>query len=145
MNTSVSAPADNASSTAYWMSGLSTIGSISFGLALVMGKNLVPRPATGNTAVLMGLLGMPEMITEFNQVLRSRGAQSYPKNDRPGNASNNFDPRSRTPDSDSSRRAPATRRSRAPRAWRRVVRRRTGLRQTSRPRATLDLPRKPFR
>jgi len=31
MNTSVSAPADNASSTAYWMSGLSTIGSISFG------------------------------------------------------------------------------------------------------------------
>jgi hypothetical protein len=32
------------------MSGLSTIGSISFGLALVAGKNRVPRPATGNTA-----------------------------------------------------------------------------------------------
>jgi hypothetical protein len=40
------------------MSGLSTIGSISFGLALVMGRNLVPRPATGNTAVLMALFGM---------------------------------------------------------------------------------------
>ncbi|WP_321791756.1 hypothetical protein [Burkholderia pyrrocinia] len=32
------------------MSGLSTTGSISFGLALVAGKNRVPRPATGNTA-----------------------------------------------------------------------------------------------
>jgi len=62
MNTSVSAPADNASSTAYWMSGLSTIGSISFGLALVMGRNLVPRPATGNTAVLMALLDMADFV-----------------------------------------------------------------------------------
>jgi hypothetical protein len=33
------------------MSGLSTIGNISFGEALVAGRNLVPRPATGNTAV----------------------------------------------------------------------------------------------
>jgi hypothetical protein len=33
------------------MSGLSTIGSISFGDALVAGKKRVPRPATGNTAV----------------------------------------------------------------------------------------------
>src|SRR5579862_5771010 len=33
------------------MSGLSTTGSISFGLALVAGRNRVPRPATGNTAV----------------------------------------------------------------------------------------------
>jgi hypothetical protein len=49
MNTSVSAPAARASSTAYWMSGLSTTGSISFGLALVTGRNRVPRPATGNT------------------------------------------------------------------------------------------------
>jgi hypothetical protein len=57
------------------MSGLSTMGSISFGLALVMGRNLVPRPATGNTAVLMGLLDMLdglldmwEMIAELNPV-----------------------------------------------------------------------------
>jgi hypothetical protein len=52
-NTSRRAPAISASSTAYWMSGLSTTGSISFGLALVAGRNRVPRPATGNTAVLI--------------------------------------------------------------------------------------------
>src|ERR1700683_3669186 len=55
MNTSRSAPAAIASSTAYWISGLSTIGSISFGLALVAGRKRVPRPATGNTAVRIGL------------------------------------------------------------------------------------------
>jgi hypothetical protein len=44
------------------------MGSISFGLAFVMGKNLVPRPATGKTAVFRDLLGMMEMITEFSQV-----------------------------------------------------------------------------
>jgi hypothetical protein len=51
MNTRRLAPAPSASSTAYWMSGLSTTGSISLGLALVAGKKRVPRPATGNTAV----------------------------------------------------------------------------------------------
>ena len=51
MNTNRRAPAANASSTAYWISGLSTTGSISFGLALVAGRKRVPRPATGNTAV----------------------------------------------------------------------------------------------
>ena len=39
-----------ASSTAYWISGLSTTGNISFGVDLVAGKNLVPKPATGKTA-----------------------------------------------------------------------------------------------
>src|SRR5271170_2934769 len=51
MNTRRRAPAASASSTAYWISGLSTTGSISLGLALVAGKKRVPRPATGNTAV----------------------------------------------------------------------------------------------
>src|SRR6185295_232794 len=46
-------PAAAASSTAYWISGLSTIGSISFGLALVAGRNRVPSPATGNTAFVI--------------------------------------------------------------------------------------------
>src|SRR5882724_3620841 len=55
-------PAAAASSTAYWISGLSTIGSISFGLALVMGRKRVPRPATGNTAVLMALLDMADFV-----------------------------------------------------------------------------------
>src|SRR5215467_5183921 len=53
MKTRRRAPACRASSTAYWMSGLSTTGNISFGLALVAGRKRVPRPATGNTAVRM--------------------------------------------------------------------------------------------
>ena len=54
MKTRRRAPAASASSAAYWMSGLSTIGSISFGLALVAGRKRVPRPATGNTAKRIG-------------------------------------------------------------------------------------------
>src|SRR5579863_3350694 len=54
MKTSRCAPAAIASSTAYWISGLSTIGSISLGDALVAGRKRVPRPATGNTAVRIG-------------------------------------------------------------------------------------------
>ena len=46
-------PAAAASSTAYWISGLSTTGSISFGLALVAGRKRVPSPATGNTAFVI--------------------------------------------------------------------------------------------
>jgi hypothetical protein len=45
-----SMPASTASSTAYWMTGLSTRGSISFGWALVAGRNRVPQPAAGKTA-----------------------------------------------------------------------------------------------
>src|SRR5262245_55576153 len=43
------------------MSGLSTMVSISFGIALVAGRTRVPRPATGNTAlrIFMGLIGRP--------------------------------------------------------------------------------------
>src|SRR5271169_5528948 len=37
------------------MSGLSTIGSISFGIALVAGRKRVPNPATGKTALRTGL------------------------------------------------------------------------------------------
>src|SRR6266446_7638694 len=48
-------PAALASSIAYWISGLSTTGSISFGIALVAGRNRVPSPATGNTALRTGL------------------------------------------------------------------------------------------
>src|SRR5262249_9026544 len=46
-----------ASSTPYWMMGLSTIGSISLGCALVAGRKRVPSPAAGNTA-LRTLMGM---------------------------------------------------------------------------------------
>ena len=45
-------PAPTASSTTYWMVGLSTTGSISFGCALVAGRNRVPSPAAGITALV---------------------------------------------------------------------------------------------
>jgi hypothetical protein len=38
---------------------LSTIGSISFGDALVTGKKRVPRPATGKTAVRIRAINNP--------------------------------------------------------------------------------------
>ena len=47
-------PAAAASSTTYWMAGVSMTGSISFGIALVAGTNLVPRPAAGMTALETG-------------------------------------------------------------------------------------------
>ncbi len=46
----VVSPARTASSTTYWIAGLSTTGSISLGVALVAGRNRVPRPAAGITA-----------------------------------------------------------------------------------------------
>src|ERR1700677_3116407 len=49
-------PADTASSTTYWMAGLSTTGSISLGVALVAGRNRVPSPAAGMTALVTVLV-----------------------------------------------------------------------------------------
>src|ERR1700682_1951894 len=46
-----SIPAATHSSTTYWICGLSTTVSISFGCALVAGRNRVPRPAAGSTAL----------------------------------------------------------------------------------------------
>src|SRR6201985_2290438 len=64
-------PAAIASSTAYWISGLSTTGNISFGLALVAGKKRVPRPATGNTALvtfsIFQILAVMIELQEFMQ------------------------------------------------------------------------------
>src|SRR6267378_3258355 len=51
-----SMPAARASSTTCWISGRSTTVSISFGMALVAGRNRVPRPATGKTALRMGVM-----------------------------------------------------------------------------------------
>src|SRR6478672_13979758 len=44
-------PEATASSTTYWIIGLSTSGSISFGCAFVAGRNRVPSPAAGKTAL----------------------------------------------------------------------------------------------
>src|SRR5712691_6788980 len=46
-----SIPLAIASSTPYWIVGLSTSGSISLGCALVTGKNRVPSPAAGKIAL----------------------------------------------------------------------------------------------
>src|ERR1700752_4740165 len=54
-------PAPTASSTTYWMAGLSTTGSISLGVALVAGRNLVPRPAAGVTALVTSLAAVSAM------------------------------------------------------------------------------------
>src|SRR5206468_12708096 len=48
-----SIPLAIASSTPYWIVGLSTSGSISFGCALVTGRKRVPRPAAGKIALRM--------------------------------------------------------------------------------------------
>src|SRR3954463_8693725 len=53
-----SQPAASASSTPYWMMGLSTSGSISLGMALVAGRKRVPRPAAGKTALRTFMGGM---------------------------------------------------------------------------------------
>src|SRR6267154_725510 len=45
-----SMPLAIASSTPYWIVGLSTRGSISLGCALVTGRKRVPRPAAGKIA-----------------------------------------------------------------------------------------------
>ncbi|CAE1146623.1 protein of unknown function [Serratia sp. Tan611] len=45
-------PAAIHSLTTYWIRGLSTSGSISFGIAFVAGNIRVPNPATGITAFL---------------------------------------------------------------------------------------------
>src|SRR3954469_16986569 len=49
-------PARTASSTTYWIAGLSTTGSISFGVALVAGRKRVPSPGAGITAFVTGAL-----------------------------------------------------------------------------------------
>src|SRR5450830_25230 len=65
-------PAATASSTAYWINGLSTMGSISLGCALVAGKKRLPRPATGNTAFLIRLvIAVPNKIDVFRIHLRA--------------------------------------------------------------------------
>src|SRR3954465_2859157 len=46
----LSTPEVTASSTPYWMIGLSTRGSISLGWAFVAGRKRVPNPAAGKTA-----------------------------------------------------------------------------------------------
>src|SRR5215831_11107460 len=68
-------PAAAASSTAYWISGLSTTGSISFGLALVTGRKRLPSPATGNTALVTLPNAMNQVLELF--FVQHRHAQLF--------------------------------------------------------------------
>src|SRR5262245_38795028 len=61
-------PAATASSTAYWISGLSTTGIISLGLALVAGRKRLPKPATGNTAFVIARIA----ISSLQEPLQAR-------------------------------------------------------------------------
>src|SRR5471030_1080069 len=66
-----------ASSTPYWMMGLSTMGSISLGWALVAGRKRVPSPAAGKTAfrTLAGIdfsLALPRLLATVELYLYSR-------------------------------------------------------------------------
>src|SRR3954462_6332258 len=61
----LSTPDATASSTPYWMIGLSTRGSISFGCALVAGKKRVPRPAAGKNALRTFAAGIDSLYMLF--------------------------------------------------------------------------------
>jgi len=60
------APSRRASSTPYWMIGLSTSGSISLGCALVAGRKRVPNPAAGKMALrtLMVISGRSSVFVD---------------------------------------------------------------------------------
>src|SRR5437763_17198753 len=61
-------PEATASSTTYWMVGLSTRGSISLGCAFVAGRNRVPRPAAGKTALRTFAAGIASYLAHSDGV-----------------------------------------------------------------------------
>src|ERR1700676_2285970 len=73
----LSIPEATASSTPYWMRGLSTSGSISLGCALVAGRNRVPSPAAGKTALrtfgIMGLVSRSSFIVSLLEIAKQVG------------------------------------------------------------------------
>src|SRR5437016_11992940 len=73
-------PAASASSTPYWIIGLSTSGSISLGWALVAGRKRVPSPAAGNTALQTFIIGcLRERLNCFRCGFRSKRRAIVPK------------------------------------------------------------------
>src|SRR5579872_5528864 len=66
-------PEWRASSTPYWMRGLSTSGSISLGWALVAGRNRVPSPAAGKTA--LRTFGIIRTIVSEGKVFEKLGGR----------------------------------------------------------------------
>src|SRR3954465_1170584 len=76
INTMWVMPEATASSTAYWISGLSTIGSISLGLALVAGRKRGPSPPTGNTALVIRVTLRPHSFARFHSAVGEQLQQS---------------------------------------------------------------------
>src|SRR5437899_2170426 len=73
-------PAAAASSTAYWISGLSTTGSISVGLAFVAGSKRVPIPATGNTAfVILRIVMIRPRVGLWSSGFCRAGLEEFPE------------------------------------------------------------------
>src|SRR5256885_17088068 len=72
-----SIPLAIASSTPYWIVGLSTSGSISLGCALVTGRKRLPRPAAGKIALRTGGIGIEDNLSRGHRgwyPARARGA-----------------------------------------------------------------------
>src|SRR5665811_584467 len=71
-------PARTASSTTYWIEGLSTTGNISFGRLFVAGRKRVPSPAAGMTALRtfwVLLMGTPNLCSSDVQPRGCVGAR----------------------------------------------------------------------
>src|SRR6266480_645406 len=64
-------PEATAPSMMYWITGLSTTGSISLGTALEAGRKRVPRPAAGMTA-------LRTRVTDEQLLFRSRSRPRQP-------------------------------------------------------------------
>src|ERR687891_2198658 len=80
-----------ASSTPYWMTGLSTSTSFFFGCALVAGRRRVPSPAAGNTAlrivpVMSAILSQEPLIYDRARHARSGPAPRQPRSRPRGSA-----------------------------------------------------------
>src|SRR6187455_3887949 len=88
-------PAATASSITYWMIGLSTRGSISFGWALVAGRKRVPRPAAGKTALrtvdTKRLLVRPSRKAKADEIpADARAGTVAPRSFLPGRVSTDY-------------------------------------------------------
>ena len=80
-------PAATASSTMYWIAGLSTRGNISFGIAFDAGSTRVPSPAAGITAFLTAMLKSPlngivhvvNKVKSYNKTTDKNNRKEYNK------------------------------------------------------------------
>ena len=75
-----SIPELTASSITYWITGRSTIGSISFGTDFVTGRNRVPYPAAGITA--FRTRGGAGMVVSFQKEHQLEGRRYFSTSER---------------------------------------------------------------